>query len=319
MAKITINDLLEAGVHFGHQSQRRNPKMKPYIYGVRHKVTIFDLTITMRKLAEACDFLRQTAVDGGDILFVGTKRQAQNVIRQAAEKTNMFYVAHRWLGGMLTNNQVIAGRKKYLQQLRGMEEDGTLEQLPNKEAAGKRRELSKLEKNLGGIIGMSKIPKAMVVIDIGREEIAVKEANKCGIPVVALVDSNCDPDPIDYPIPGNDDALRSIRVCLQALTAAVEEGLKESGKEVNTDIELTADEPESEQPRGTEPATEENTPTAEPESSEEKAAPAEPPQEETEKTAPSPEPVEAEAEEEKPTEEPVEKAASEESMSTEAK
>ncbi len=244
MAKITITDLLEAGVHFGHQTQRRNPKMKPYIYGARHKVTIFDLTITMRKLAEACDFLRGVAVNGGSVLFVGTKRQAQTVIRQAAERTNMHYVVHRWLGGMLTNNRVISLRVKYLKELRGMAEDGTLDSLPNKEASSKRREMHKLERTLGGITAMRKLPDAMVVIDVGREDIAIREAKKCGVPVVALVDSNCDPDPVDYIVPGNDDALRSIRIVMEALTAAIVEGMLESGREINPEVELT-DEVES--------------------------------------------------------------------------
>ncbi len=241
MDKIRINDLLEAGVHFGHQTRRRNPKMKPYIYGARHGVTIFDLTISMRKLAEACEFLRQVAVDGGGILFVGTKRQAQTVVRQAAEKTNMHYVVHRWLGGMLTNNRVISTRVKNLKELRQMAEDGSLDELPNKEASGKRREMHKLERTLGGIVNMRKLPAAMVVIDIMREDIAIREAKKCGIPVVALVDSNCNPDPVDYLVPGNDDALRSIKIIVQAMTAAIVEGLLETGREVNSEIEFVDD------------------------------------------------------------------------------
>jgi len=244
MAKITINDLLEAGVHFGHQTRRRDPRMKPYIYGARHGVTIFDLTLTMRKLAEACEFLRQTTANGGDILFVGTKRQAQTVIRKAAEKTNMHFVVHRWLGGMLTNNRVISTRVKSLLELRRMNESGALDELPNKEEAGKRREMQKLERTLGGIVNMRKLPSAMVVIDVMHEDIAVREARKCGIPVVALIDSNCNPEPIDYPVPGNDDALRSIRIVVQALTAAAEEGLHEIGAETNPEAEVTENEPE---------------------------------------------------------------------------
>ncbi len=243
MGKITVTDLLEAGVHFGHQTRRRNPKMKPYIYGARNGVTIFDLALTMRKLAEACAALRDIVADGGDVLFVGTKKQAQSVIRQAAETTGMHCVAYRWLGGLLTNNRVIASRVKRLKELRRMEEDGSMDDMPNKEASNARRELHKLDRNLGGIADMRKLPAAVVVVDIMREDIAVKEARKCGIPVIAIVDSNCDPDDIDYVVPGNDDALRSIRILMKAFLAGVTEGMAISGREVQAEKAESQEQP----------------------------------------------------------------------------
>jgi len=230
VAKITIRDLLEAGVHFGHQTRRWNPKMKPYIYGVRNGISIFDLTKTLRLLGEACDFLRQTVADGGAILFVGTKRQAQETVREAAENTGMFYMCHRWLGGTLTNHRVVLSRVNYMRKLQRMEAEGQLDSMPKKEAAGYRRELAKLQRDLGGIADMRKLPAAVVVIDTTREDIAVREANKLGVPVVALVDSNSDPDPIDYVVPGNDDAVRAVKVIVDAFASAVEEGKMVHGK-----------------------------------------------------------------------------------------
>jgi len=229
--KISITDLLEAGVHFGHQTRRWNPKMKPYIYGVRHGITIFDLTKTLRLLGEACSFLRETVAEGGDVLFVGTKRQAQEAVRQAAENTGMFHMCHRWLGGTLTNHRVVLSRVNYMKKLQRMEAEGVFDRMPKKEAASLRRELSKLQRNLGGIAEMRRLPAALIVIDTRHEDIAVREANKLGIPVVGLVDSNCDPDPVEYVVPGNDDAVRSIRVIVSAFEAAVREGrqLREKG------------------------------------------------------------------------------------------
>ena len=306
MGKITVTDLLEAGVHFGHQTRRRNPKMKPYIYGARNGVTIFDLAVTMRKLAEACTALRDIVAEGGDVLFVGTKKQAQSVIRQAAETTGMHCVAYRWLGGLLTNNRVIASRVKRLKELRRMEEDGSMDDMPNKEASNARRELHKLDRNLGGIANMRKLPAAVVVVDIMREDIAVKEAKKCGIPVIAVVDSNCDPDPIDYLVPGNDDALRSIRILMKAFLAGVTEGMMMSGREVQAsegaavgeeqqaDAEEGAAEPETtEAEEATEQAAEE-VPAAEETKTEETA---------TEEEVKVQEPVAEEATEETPDEE----------------
>ena len=176
MEKTTIVDLLEAGVHFGHKTKRWNPKMKPYIYGVRNGITIFDLTITMRQLAEACDFLRDTAAKGGQILFVGAKRQAQECVREIAERLNMPYMCDRWLGGTLTNQKVVLTRVQFMKKIRAQEADGTLEKLPKKEVAGLKRELGKLESALGGIANLNRLPDAVVVVDVAREHIAVSEA-----------------------------------------------------------------------------------------------------------------------------------------------
>ena len=225
MAATTITQLLEAGVHFGHQTRRWNPKMKPYIYGTRNGITIFDLTITMRQLAEACSFLRDTIASGHNVLFVGAKRQAQEVVREAAERTGMYYMCDRWLGGLLTNNGVILRRVGYMKQLQRMEADGTTASMPKKEVARLRRELGKLERMLGGIAEMKVLPHALIVMDVGRETIAVREANKLGIPVVGLVDSNCNPDMVDYVVPGNDDALRSIKVIVDAIANAIADGV----------------------------------------------------------------------------------------------
>ena len=224
MAKTTVTDLLEAGVHFGHQTRRWNPKMKPYIYGVRNGISIFDLTRTLRLLGRACDFLRETTAKGGSVLFVGTKRQAQETVRNAAEETDSFYMCHRWLGGTLTNNRIVLSRVNYMRKLQRMEAEGALNEMPKKEAAGLRRELAKLQRYLGGIANMRKLPTALVIVDTIRESIAVREANKLGIPVIAIADSNSNPDPIDYVVPGNDDAVRAIKVVVDAFTAAVAEG-----------------------------------------------------------------------------------------------
>ncbi len=222
MATLTIRDLLDTGVHFGHPTSRWNPKMKPYIHGKRNGIYIFDLTATMRQLDQACRFLYQTVAEGGSVLFVGTKRQAQDLIREAAEKSNMFYMCERWLGGTLTNNQTI---RKSIARMTGIEqkmESGELDALPKKEASSLRREHAKLHRYLAGIANMHDMPDAMVVIDVDREDIAVREANRLGIPVVALVDSNCDPTNIDYVIPGNDDALRAVRMIMETLTTTIE-------------------------------------------------------------------------------------------------
>ncbi len=230
MAKITITDLLEAGVHFGHQTRRWNPKMKKYIYGTRNGITIFDLGKTMRQLAVACDFLTQTAAEGGQILFVGAKRQAQEIVRGAAESVGMPYMCDRWLGGTLTNAKVVQTRVAAMKKLRTQSQDGSFDKMPKKQVAGLKRELNKLETALGGIADMPGLPAAVVIIDVDREHIAVQEAIKLQIPVVALVDSNCDPDGIDYVVPGNDDALRAIKVIVSALQDAVQEGCNMAGK-----------------------------------------------------------------------------------------
>ena len=232
MARTTITSLLEAGVHFGHQVRRWNPKMKPYIYGNRNGITIFDLTKTMKLLAEACTFLRDTAADDGKILFVGAKRQAQETVREIAERTGMYFMCDRWLGGTLTNNSVVLRRVDKMKELQRAMSDGSTTRMPKKEIAAMRRELEKLERTLGGIADMRGLPSAMVIVDVTRETIAVREATKLGIPVVAIVDSNSNPDPIDYVVPGNDDALRSIKVLVDALAQAIEEGLRRAGKTV---------------------------------------------------------------------------------------
>ncbi len=221
MAKLKITDLLEAGVHFGHQTKRWNPKMKPYIFGTRNGITVFDLTKTMRLLADACEFLKTKTAEGGTVLFVGSKRQAQEIVRKAAEETGMFHMTDRWLGGTLTNHKVVMTRVKRMQELQTMFEDETSIKLPKKEIAGLKKEMEKLQKVLAGIAGMNKLPSVMVVFDVGHEHIAVREAIRLGIPVVGLVDSNGNPDGIEYVIPGNDDALRSLTmiadICVQAI------------------------------------------------------------------------------------------------------
>ena len=222
MTKITAKDLLEAGVHFGHPTRRWNPKMKPYIFGARNGIYIFDLTITMRLIQEACEFLYNTVADGGDLLFVGTKRQAQEIVRQTAESLNMFYMCDRWLGGTLTNNQTIRKSIARMLVLAKMEENGEIDQRSKKEGASLRRELNKLRRNLSGIATMRKLPDALFVVDIDREDIAVREAKRLGIPVVAIVDTNCDPDNVDHVIPGNDDALRSIKIILDILNSTIQ-------------------------------------------------------------------------------------------------
>ena len=230
MAKITITDLLEAGVHFGHQTRRWNPKMKKYIYGTRSGITIFDLGKTMKQLAAACDFLTQVASAGGQILFVGAKRQAQETVKAAAESVNMPYMCDRWLGGTLTNRSVVSTRVAFMKKLTQRDADGSLDRLPKKEAALLRKELGKLQNTLGGIANLRDLPAAIVIIDVDREHIAVSEAARLNIPIVALVDSNCNPDGIDYVIPGNDDALRSIKVITDALTGAIKEGVEVNSK-----------------------------------------------------------------------------------------
>ncbi|MDD4098306.1 MAG: 30S ribosomal protein S2 [Lentisphaeria bacterium] len=236
----SITDLLEAGVHFGHKTRRWNPKMKPYIYGTRNGITIFDLTITMKQLAAACDYLSEIAANGGQILFVGAKRQAQECVRGIAENLNMPFMCDRWLGGTLTNQKVVLSRVNYMKKLQAKEADGSLDALPKKEVAGLRRELEKLQTTLGGIANLKNLPAAMVVIDVAREHIAVQEANKLNIPVVALVDSNCNPDQIEYVIPGNDDALRSIKVIMDTLAAAVGDGLSLNNKKRQDKAEKAA-------------------------------------------------------------------------------
>ena len=225
MTDVTMKNLLEAGVHFGHQTSRWNPKMKPYIFGARNGIYIIDLQQTVKMFRDAYNFVRERTALGGQLLFVGTKPQAQDAIREEAERCGAFYVNTRWLGGMLTNFQTIKQSIDRLKKLDEMLEDPQVaDALTKKELQGMRHEREKLLSSLGGIKGLKKLPDALFVIDPKKEEIAVKEANKLGIPVVAVVDTNCDPDLIDYKIPGNDDAIRAIRLFCAAVAEAVIEG-----------------------------------------------------------------------------------------------
>ena len=224
MAVVSMKQLLEAGVHFGHQTRRWNPKMATYIYTERNGIYIIDLQKTVKKLEEAYAFVRQLAESGESILFVGTKKQAQDAIKEEAERVGQFYVNARWLGGMLTNFKTIRQRIQRLEQLRKMQEDGTFDRLPKKEVGKLELEIEKLEKYLGGIKTMNKLPGALFIVDPRKERIAVAEAKKLGIPIVAIVDTNCDPDEIDYVIPGNDDAIRAVKLIASTMADAIIEG-----------------------------------------------------------------------------------------------
>jgi small subunit ribosomal protein S2 len=219
-----MKQLLEAGVHFGHQTRRWNPKMAPYIFTERNGIYIIDLQKTVKKLDEAYMFVREIASQGNNVLFVGTKKQAQESVRDEAQRAGAFYVNARWLGGMLTNFRTIRHRIDRLAQLRKMEEDGTFDLLPKKEVAKHKLEIEKLEKTLGGIKDMKKLPAALFIVDPRKEHIAVAEARKLGIPIVAIVDTNCDPDEIDYVIPGNDDAIRAVKLISSIMANAILEG-----------------------------------------------------------------------------------------------
>jgi len=221
MTVVSMNYLLEAGVHFGHQKRRWNPKMGEYIFGSRDDIYIIDLQKTVAKLEEAYDALTQIVTDGGKVIFVGTKKQAQEVCLECAKRTNMFYVTERWLGGTLTNFRTIRSRVKRLEELEKMQSDGTYDVLPKKEVALLNKEYEKLNRYLAGIREMTELPKAMIIVDPKKEENAIKEAHKLNIPVFGIVDTNCDPDVVDYVIPGNDDAVRAVRVVLNALTNAI--------------------------------------------------------------------------------------------------
>jgi small subunit ribosomal protein S2 len=225
MAEVTIKDLLEAGVHFGHQTRRWNPKMKKYIFTERNDIYIIDLKKSLELLNRACESVRAAVAKGDTVLFVGTKPQAAGIVKECAEKSGQYYVVHRWLGGMLTNYRTIRQSVKRLEHFERMTTDGTYELLTKKEILNTEKERGRLLEVLGGIRDMTRLPGLLVVIDVKRENIAVREANRLGIPVCALIDTNCDPDPIDYPIPGNDDAIRSIRIVLRQLTEAMIEGL----------------------------------------------------------------------------------------------
>ncbi len=224
MAVVSMKQLLEAGVHFGHQTRRWNPKMAPYIFTERNGIYIIDLQKTVKKLDEAYNFIREVSANGGEVLFVGTKKQAGDSIKEEAERCGMHYVNARWLGGMMTNFKTIQKRIERLAQLRKMEEDGTFELLPKKEVVKLKLEIEKLEKFIGGIKQMKTLPAALFIVDPKKEKIAVSEARKLNIPIVAIVDTNCDPDEVDYVIPGNDDAIRAVKLIAGAMANAVMEG-----------------------------------------------------------------------------------------------
>ncbi len=232
MAVISMKQLLEAGVHFGHQTRRWNPKMAKYIFTERNGIYIIDLQKTVKKVDEAYDFLRSVAAEGKSVLFVGTKKQAQEAVKEESLKAGMFYVNERWLGGMMTNFATIRKSINRLKELEAMQEDGTFEVLSKKEVLSLKREQEKLEKSLGGIKDMNELPGALFVVDPRKERIAVAEAKKLDIPIVAIVDTNCDPDEIDYVIPGNDDAIRAVKLLTSRMADAVIEGRQgEDGEE----------------------------------------------------------------------------------------
>ncbi len=229
-ADVGVRDLLNAGLHFGHQTKRWNPKMQPFIFDKRNGIHIIDLAQSLSQLKMAQKYIYDLVASGYHVLFVGTKKQAQAATLETAQKTGQYCVTHRWLGGTLTNNATVRQRIKRMRTLEAMEKDGQFESLPKKEVARLRHELEKLQKNLTGIANMDEMPRALFVVDVMREAIAVKEANRLRIPVIAIVDTNCDPDPIDYPIPGNDDAIRAIRVVLQSVAATILQAQAELSK-----------------------------------------------------------------------------------------
>ncbi len=224
MANATVKEMLQAGLHFGHQTRRWNPKMKPYIYGPRNGIYIINLDLTKRMFDRACDYVEKEVAQGGSILFVGTKRQAQAIIKEEARRCNMYYVDHRWLGGMLTNFQTIKKSIDRLKSIESMQEDGSINRFPKKEILLMEKERIKLERNIGGIKDMRALPSVIFMVDPRKESIAINEASKLNIPVVAITDTNCDPDGIDYLIPGNDDAIRSIRLISKYMADAVLSG-----------------------------------------------------------------------------------------------
>ena len=258
MAVVAMKQLLEAGVHFGHQTRRWDPKMAEYIFQARNGIHIIDLQKTSKKLDEAYAFLKEQAEEGKTVLFVGTKKQAQECVKEAAEKCGMYYVDQRWLGGMLTNFDTIQKRIQRLKDLEAMEQDGTFEVLPKKEVILLKKEMEKLERNLGGIKEMDKIPGVIFLVDPKKERIAVLEAKKLNIPVIGLVDTNCNPEEVDYAIPGNDDAIRAVKLIADVMANAVIEGRQgesfetteteeQNVEEEATDMEQVVEEAEKEE------------------------------------------------------------------------
>ena len=245
MAVVAMKQLLEAGVHFGHQTRRWDPKMAEYIFQARNGIHIIDLQKTSKKIDEAYAFLKEQAEEGKTVLFVGTKKQAQECVKEAAEKSGMYYVDQRWLGGMLTNFGTIRTRVQRLKDLEKMQEDGTFEVLPKKEVILLKKEMEKLERNLGGIKDMEKIPGVIFLVDPKKEHIAVLEAKKLGIPVIGLVDTNCNPEEVDYAIPGNDDAIRAVKLITDVMANAIIEGKQGESFETEEVVEEVSEEPAS--------------------------------------------------------------------------
>lgn len=233
-----MKEMLIAGMHFGHQTRRWNPKMKPYIFGARNKIYIINLDKTLPLFNKAYEYVIDAVTKGGTILFVGTKRQAQDIIKEEAQRSGMFFINHRWLGGMLTNFQTIKKSVDRMKSIQSMVDDGSINRYKKKEALGMEKELVKLDRNLGGIRDMKGLPSVIFVVDPKREKIAIDEANRLGIPVVAIADTNCDPDGLDYLIPGNDDAIRSIKLITSKIADAVLAGKAKRGEAVETDENL---------------------------------------------------------------------------------
>lgn len=252
MSVVSMKSLLEAGVHFGHQTRRWNPKMKKYIFTERNGIYIIDLQKTVGKIEDAYDFVRETVQNGGQVLFVGTKKQAQDAIEKEAKRCGEFYINQRWLGGLLTNYQTIKKRIGRLKDLEEMETDGRFDVLPKKEVIGLRHERERLEKFLGGIKDMNGLPDVMYVVDPKKENIAVKEAQKLGIPIVGILDTNCDPDELDYPIPGNDDAIRAVKLITETMANAVLEGKQGAQDHAEEEVEATETSEEAEATEETE-------------------------------------------------------------------
>lgn len=261
MAVVAMKQLLEAGVHFGHQTRRWEPKMAEYIFQARNGIHIIDLQKTSKKLDEAYKFMKSQAEEGKTVLFVGTKKQAQECIKDAAIKSGMFYVDQRWLGGMLTNFGTIRKRIDRLKKLEEMEQDGTFDVLPKKEVIQLKAEMEKLEKNLGGIKEMTKIPDVMFIVDPKKERIAILEARKLNIPIIGLIDTNCNPEDVDYPIPGNDDAIRAVKLITDVMASAIIEGRQ--GETVETITEEMAEVAEEAVPTDMEEVAAETTSTEE--------------------------------------------------------
>jgi small subunit ribosomal protein S2 len=279
-----MRELLEAGVHFGHQTRRWNPKMRRYIFGERGGIYIIDLQKTLESLEEAQAFVRNLAERGGTVLFVGTKKQAQDSIEEEAERAGMPYVNHRWLGGLLTNWRTIAERIERLHELRRLREEGQLDLLPPKERISMQGELEKLDANLGGVADMRKQPDSVFIVDLRKEQLAVREARRLGLPVIALVDTNCDPDEADFVIPGNDDAIRSCSLIVRALGDAIAEGKQRA---TPADFAPPAEEQQQEEP----PAAEEAAPEAQAEPEPEAQAEPEPEAQAEPEAEPEPVPV----------------------------